>query len=39
MLAVLQRVINLRKQDTYYQTTTGPSTMNNGGDTAAFWKE
>lgn len=39
MLAVLQYIINLRKQDTYYQTTMGPSTVNNGGDMATFWKE
>lgn len=36
MLAVLQYIINLSKQDTYYQTTMGPSKMNNGGDMAPF---
>lgn len=36
MLAVLPYIINLRKQDTYYQTAMGPSTMNNGGDMATF---
>lgn len=38
MLAVVQYIINLRKQDTYYQTTMGPSTMNNGGDNGSLLK-
>lgn len=38
MSAVVQHIINLRKQDTYYQTTMGPSAMNNGGDNGGLLK-